>query len=74
MNTEFDYELSSDQWETLKGLRAPAENPSRLRKSAVESLISLGFVAVRGDSFAITPLGRKVLIRGSSQLLQDIAA
>jgi hypothetical protein len=29
---------------------------------------------MRGDSFVITPLGRKVLIRGSSQLLHDIAA
>jgi hypothetical protein len=74
MNIEIDYELSPDQWEALRVLRAPAANPSRLRRSAVESLIALGFVVMRGDSFVITPLGRKVLIRGSSQLLRDIAA
>jgi len=74
MNDEFEYELTSDQWEVLKALRAPAANPSRIRRFAVDSLITLGLVAMRGDSFVITPLGRKVLIRGSSQLLQDIAA
>jgi ribosomal protein S19E (S16A) len=74
MNDEFDYELTRDQWEALKALRAPAANPSRLRRSAVESLIALGLVAMRDDSMVITPAGRKVLIRGSSQLLQDIAA
>jgi hypothetical protein len=74
MNDEFDYELGLDQWEALKALRAPAANPSRMRRYAVESLIELGLVAMRGDSMVITPLGRKVLVRGSSQLLQDIAA
>jgi len=74
MNDEFEYELTLDQWEALKALRAPAANPSRMRRVAVESLITLGLVALREDSMAITPAGRKVLIRGSSQLLQDIAA
>jgi ribosomal protein S19E (S16A) len=74
MNDEFDYELTLDQWEALKALRAPAANPSRLRRSAVESLITLGLVATRDDSMVITPAGRKVLIRGSSQLLHDVAA
>jgi hypothetical protein len=36
--------------------------------------VALGFVAMRGDSLVLTPLGRKVLVRGSSRLLQDIAA
>jgi hypothetical protein len=74
MNDEFDCELTPDQWETLKALRVPATNPSRIRKYAIERLTALGLVAMRGDSFVITPLGRKVLIRGSSQLLHDIAA
>ena len=74
MNDEFDYELTADQWETLKALRAPAANPTRIRKYAVDSLVALGFVAMRGDSLVLTPLGRKVLVRGSSQLLKDIAA
>ena len=49
MNDEFDYELTLDQWEALKALRAPAANPSRLRRSAVESLIALGLVALREE-------------------------
>ncbi len=74
MNDEFEYELTLDQWEALKALRAPGANPSRMRRFAVESLVTLGLVALREDSMVITPAGRKVLIRGSSQLLQDIAA
>jgi hypothetical protein len=74
MNDEFDYELTPDQWELLKSLRAPAANPSRIRRFAVERLTVLGLIAMRGDSFVITPHGRKVLIRGSSQLLLDVAA
>jgi hypothetical protein len=74
MNDEFDTELTTDQWEVLKALRAPAANPSRISRFAVESLITLGLVAMRGDSLALTPVGRKVLIRGSSKLLQDLAA
>ena len=74
MNDEFDYELTADQWEALKALRAPAANPTRIRRSAVDKLVTLGFVAMRGDSLALTPLGRKILVRGSSQLLRDIAA
>jgi hypothetical protein len=74
MNNEFDYELTAVQWETLKALRAPAANPTRIRRSAVDSLVALGFVAMRGDSLVLTPLGRKILVRGSSQLLRDIAA
>ncbi|QIG98037.1 MULTISPECIES: hypothetical protein [unclassified Bradyrhizobium] len=69
-----EFELRPDQWDALKALRAPAANPSRLNRFAVESLIALGYVAVRGDAFALTPAGRKVLVRGSSQLLLDIAA
>jgi hypothetical protein len=74
MNDEFDDELTSDQWEVLKALRAPTTNPSRIRKFAVDRLTALGLVAIRGDSFIITPLGRKVLVRGSSRLLRDLAA
>ncbi|UFX43548.1 hypothetical protein HAP47_0030645 [Bradyrhizobium sp. 41S5] len=69
-----EFELRLDQWDALKALRVPAANPSRLNRFAVESLITLGYVAVRGDSFELTPAGRTVLVRGSSQLLLDIAA
>jgi hypothetical protein len=73
MNDEFDYDLTHGQWEALKALRKPVSNPSRLRRLAVESLIALGLVAMDGDRPIITPQGRKVLVRGSSRLL-DVAA
>lgn len=74
MKDEFDYELTPNQWETLKALRSPATSIPRMNRFAIESLIALGLVATRNDSPALTPQGRKVLVRGSSQLLQDIAA
>ena len=74
MKDELDYELTSDQWETLKALRSPATAIPRINRFAVERLIVLGLVAIRQDSPVITLQGRKVLVRGSSQLLRDIAA
>src|SRR3954451_19158668 len=74
MNDEFDYELTHDQWEVLKALRTPATAIPRMSRFAIESLIALGLVAIRDDSPILTPQGRKVLVRGSSQLLLDIAA
>jgi ribosomal protein S19E (S16A) len=74
MNDEFDFELTSDQWETLKALRSPATSIPRMTRFAVEGLVALGLVSIRNDSPVITPQGRKVLVRGSSRLLQDIAA
>ena len=40
----------------------------------VDSLIALGLAAMSGDVPVITSWGRKVLVRGSSQLLLDLAA
>lgn len=74
MKDELDYELTSDQWETLKALRSPATSILRINRFAVERLIVLGLVAIRQDSPTITLQGRKVLVRGSSMLLQDLAA
>ena len=74
MTDDFDYDLTPDQWEALKALRTPATRYAGLRRFAVERLIALGLVATSEDLPVITPLGRRVLIRGSSQLLLDIAA
>ena len=74
MNDEFEYELTHNQWEALKALRSAATAIPKMNRFAVESLIALGLVAIREDSPALTPQGRKVLIRGSSRLLQDLAA
>ena len=74
MNDEFDYELTHDQWETLKNLRNGASRPQRINRFAIEGLIALGLVALNGGVPVITSRGRKVLIRGSSCLLLDLAA
>ena len=73
MSEEFDYDLTPSQWEALKALRTPA---AKLRASryAIESLIALDLAAMNGDTPVLTATGRKVLIRGSSLLLQDLAA
>ena len=73
MNTEFDYDLTPDQWETLKALRKPASMPPKAIRRHLDGLTALELVAMCGDFPVITSKGRKVLIRGSSRLL-DVAA
>jgi ribosomal protein S19E (S16A) len=72
MNTEFDYDLSRDQWEALKALRLPTAE-RRIRDRLTASLIALGLAAMTSDGAVITPKGRSVLLRGSPQLW-DVAA
>ena len=71
MSEEFDYDLTPKQWEALRAIRVPA--PRALNRSALEQLVALQLAAMHGDLAVITPIGRKVLIRGSSRLL-DLAA
>jgi hypothetical protein len=73
MNAEFDYDLTPDQWEVLKALRVPAPERRGTNRSVLEALIALGLAAMKDDVPVITPRGRKVLVRGSSRLL-DLAA
>ena len=73
MNDEFDCELTPDQWEALKNLRNTASRPPRINRFAIEALTRLGLVTMNGDAPVITSSGRKVLVRGSSCLL-DLAA
>jgi hypothetical protein len=74
MNDEFDYELTPAQWETLKNLRNGASRPSRINRFVIEGLIVLELVTMNGDVPVLTSNGRKVLVRGSSCLLLDLAA
>jgi hypothetical protein len=74
MQDELDHDLTPEQWETLKALRTPAARLPRMSRHAVDGLIALGLVASNGDAPTITSAGRKVLVRGSSRLLQDLAA
>jgi hypothetical protein len=73
MNAEIDYDLTRDQWETLKALRLPALERHFLNRSVVNSLIGLELAAMTGDGLIITPKGRSVLLRGSPRLW-DVAA
>jgi hypothetical protein len=73
MDAEIDYDLTSEQWEALKALRAPAAERREQNRFVLAKLVALDLAAVQDDLPVITPKGRKVLIRGSSRLL-DVAA
>jgi hypothetical protein len=73
MDDEIDYGLSKDQWETLKALRAPVSRFSAPGRLVLAHLVMLGLVSMSEDLPAITPKGRKALIRGSCRLW-DVAA
>lgn len=72
MDAEFEYDLTRDQWETLKALRIPASERRALKRQVVDQLATLGLAVIDATSPAITPAGRRVLIRGSSKFL-DLA-
>ena len=74
MNDEFDYDLTHDQWEVLKNLRNIAGRPPRINRFAIERLMALELVTMNGGVPVLTSNGRKVLVRGSSCLLLDLAA
>ena len=73
MNAEFDYDLTPDQWEALKALRAPTPASCRLNRFVLERLVALDLISTSGGLPVITSRGRHVLVRGSSRLL-DVAA
>ncbi|MFO1111756.1 MAG: hypothetical protein U1E61_21510 [Bradyrhizobium sp.] len=73
MNSEFDYDLTPEQWELLKAFRAPSPAMRSHRRYVLDSLVALDLVSIDGEVPVITPRGRHVLIRGSSRLL-DVAA
>jgi hypothetical protein len=73
MDADFDYNLTPDQWEVLKALRLTAVARARINPRALEQLVALDLASINDGLPCITPIGRKVLIRGSSSLL-DVAA
>ena len=73
MNAEFDYDLTSDQWEALKALRLTAPERRIPNRAVVEILVALQLAAMTDDGPVITPKGRSVLLRGSPRLW-DVAA
>ena len=73
MNAEFDYDLTPDQWETLKALRSSASNARVLNRFVVGSLVALQLAEMIDGRPALTPTGRSVLLRGSPRLLDLVA-
>lgn len=73
MSNDFDFDLAPDQWEALRTLRNPISNGRLSKAYLVESLVKLGLVVVNDGVPAITPVGRKVLVRGSCRLLDLVA-
>ena len=73
MNDDVDFDLSHDQWEALKALRNPLPNARLSKAYLVESLVKLGLVVIDDGVPAMTPTGRKVLVRGSCRLLDLVA-
>ena len=73
MAAELDYDLTPDQWEALKAMRRPASERRSLRVSAVQQLLQLHLADEIDGAPVLTALGRKVLIRGSSGLLDLVA-
>jgi hypothetical protein len=73
MNAELDYDLTPDQWEMLKALRALAPHARVLNRSVVGSLVALQLAEMIDGRPALTPMGRSVLLRGSPRLLDLVA-
>lgn len=73
MSNDVDFDLSPDQWEALRALRNPVPNGRLSKAYLLEGLVKLGLVVVTDGTPAMTPAGRKALVRGSCRLL-DLAA
>jgi hypothetical protein len=73
MNAEIDTDLTPDQWEALKALRAPAAKRRTLNRFVAGQLIALRLATETGEGPVITATGRSVLLRGSPRLW-DMAA
>jgi hypothetical protein len=73
MDADLDYDLTPDQWETLKALRRSATERRSLNRSIVDHLVALELATISDGRTRITAKGRSVLLRGSPRLL-DVAA
>jgi hypothetical protein len=74
MHAELDYNLTHDQWETLKALRGGAPQGRALNRLVLDQLVALGLAGIQEGLPLITAKGRSVLLRGSPQLLLDLAS
>jgi hypothetical protein len=72
MSTETEYQLSENQWDTLRALR-PAGLPVRLNRYVLDQLVAMELVALSDTDPVLTPAGRAVILRGCPRLW-DLAA
>ena len=73
MNVELDYDLTQEQWKTLRALRLGAPDRQVPDQPVVAELVALELAAINDGIASITTKGRSVLLRGSPRLL-DVAA
>lgn len=73
MNAGLDYDLTHEQWKTLRALRLPAPDRHVADQPVVAELVAPELAAIDGGIPCITTKGRSVLLRGSPRLL-DLAA
>lgn len=74
MSTETEYQLTENQWDTLRALR-PAGLSVKLNRYVLDQLVAMGLVALSDTDTdpALTPAGRAVILRGCPRLW-DLAA
>lgn len=65
---EIEVSLDRGQWETLKVLGAPEPDQNCVDRRSVKELIELQLATLSNGIPVITPMGRKVVVRGSFDL------
>jgi hypothetical protein len=73
MIAELEYDLTPGQWDALKSLRSTASGRRALNEFVLQQLVDLELAELVDGSPVLTPAGRKVLVRGSSSLLDLVA-
>jgi ribosomal protein S19E (S16A) len=73
MSTETEYQLTENQWDTLRMLRPAILPPAKLNRYVLDQLVAMGLVALSDTHPALTPMGRAVVLRGCPRLW-DLAA
>ena len=68
MEAEIDLGLDLTQWETLKALGAPDPDYRRMNQLAFQQLVTRELAVMVDGHPIITPMGRKVVVRGSPLL------
>jgi hypothetical protein len=68
MKADSDLGLDPAQWETLKALGAPDPEDRRVNEFTCQQLVISELAAMRDGRPAITPKGRKVVLRGPPRL------